>query len=236
MVILGTFSYVAVVPDDSQRLDHPWPLRGRSHGSRGGEESTEPTPVQAALQIADAGPTPNAGWHRGRWLPSVRRARISISPGAFSFVVDIEFVLALRCGDMLHLTLTPCAGLGLSVMRGETLVAAAGAVTAVPLGSDLVVRHPAELMLSVEALFEEVDPDYQPPDMPIEIAFEGYRHLVYRTSRTLGPYRIYMMHGFQPGLPGSDECLAISRSGFSETGTTATAQLLAGGEVERGGL
>jgi hypothetical protein len=237
MVILGTFDYVVQVPDPPERLNRPWPVRHHSHGSGG--DGASPgffsrllgTPN---LRIIDAGPTPKAGWYRGRWLPDVQRALITISSRT-SFYVAMDFVRSLRCGDSLYLALTPCAGMGLSVIRDETLVAAAGAVTAVPLGRDLVVRHPEELRLAVEALFEEVDPDYQPPDMPIEIQFEGQRHLVYRGTRDLGPYRIYMIHGFLSGMPGTDECLAISRSGFSETATNSTAQLLGGGDFERGG-
>jgi hypothetical protein len=225
------------VPEYPMRLDHPWPAR---RISQGGEEPS--TGERAfSVRVTDGGPTPNPGWHRGRWLPSVQRALISISSGDAedgmtmhgSLHVDMEFVRSLRQGDVVYLARTPCAGTGISVIRGETLAAAAGAVTAVPHGRDLVVRYPAEVMQAVEALFQEIDPDYEPPELPLVIETHGLCHLFYRGTRKMGPYRIYMSRGFQPGMPGSDECLAISREGFSETAVTSTAQLLGRGEVER---
>jgi len=46
----------------------------------------------------------------------------------------------LRGSDVLHISWTHCAGLGLSILRdGEP---AAGAVTHVPLGPTVSVRHP----------------------------------------------------------------------------------------------
>ena len=243
MAIYWTFDCVTVVPDDEERLGHPWPVHYRSRGGRGNVALAKSSPMEAtaSLTITAAGPTPNAGWHRGRWRPSVERALITISSRdpkndrapSHAIHVDMEFVRSLRRGDTVNFALTGCAGLGVSVIRGDTLVAAAGAVTAVPLGSDLVVRYPGELIRAVSALFEGIDPDCQPPEIPIEITAAGERRLVYHGTRKLGPYRIYMLHGFYPGVPGTDECVAISRVGFSETAVNATAQLLERGRGER---
>ena len=53
--------------------------------------------------------------------------------------LDQGLVDALRPGDVVNLTRTPRGGLGLSVVRGGDLFVAVGAVTGVPLGSDLKV-------------------------------------------------------------------------------------------------
>jgi len=143
----------------------------------------------------------------------------------------MEFVRSLRCGDRVYMARTPCAGVGISVIRGDTLVAAAGAVTAVPLGPELVVGAPD---VGVGALFEQIDPDYQLLEIPLEFKVGGQRRLAHCGTRTLGPYWIYVIRGFCPGMSGTDECAAIVRVGtFTETPTSSTAQLLGGGEVER---
>jgi hypothetical protein len=150
-----------------------------------------------------------------------------------SFHVDMEFVRSLRRDDLVYVARTLCAGVGISVIRGETLVAAAGAVTAVPLGRDLVVGVPA-VMEAVGALFEQIDPDYQSPEIPLDFGIGGQRFLGHSGTRTLGPYWIQVIRGFCPGMPGTDECAAIARVGcFPETPVSSTAQLLGRGEVER---
>jgi len=67
----------------------------------------------------------------------------------------VGLINSVQPGDAVHLALTGAGGLAISVIRGETLLAAAGAVTAVPLGNDLVARYPAELMHAVKELFRE---------------------------------------------------------------------------------
>ena len=65
----------------------------------------------------------------------------------------------LRPGDALHISRTRCAGVGLSVLRESQLVAAAGAVSAVPLGAEVTVSHPGDLVRQAEAIFRVRDPD-----------------------------------------------------------------------------
>lgn len=64
-----------------------------------------------------------------------------------SFSVERGLVRVLRPGDVLHLSRTPCGGLGISIIRDSYLVAAAGAVQSVPLGTDVSAtmdrRNPA---------------------------------------------------------------------------------------------
>jgi hypothetical protein len=60
---------------------------------------------------------------------------------SFWFNVDRELIAMLRGSDVLHISRTHRAGLGLSVLRDGQLIAAAGAVMHVPLGT-VSVRHP----------------------------------------------------------------------------------------------
>jgi hypothetical protein len=53
---------------------------------------------------------------------------------AASFAVPTELVQRWRPADVLYLSRTPAAGLGLALHRAGALVAAAGAITSVPLG------------------------------------------------------------------------------------------------------
>jgi len=248
MPVSATFDYVAIVPHDPKQRGQPWPAR---HRSRQGDENfpeSRLVGLTPSLQITDGGLTPNAGWNRGRWLPSVQRGRITLSAAdrdratvaSASFHVDIGLINALQPADSLHLVRTGKGGLGISVIRGETLLVAAGAVTEVPLGNDLAARYPGEFMQGVEALFREIDPVtasdwFAPlPEVPIEIKYGSQRRLLCRANIKLGPYRLFMDHGFYPGMPGVDVSVAISREGgvCSETAVISCAQLLDGGEIE----
>jgi hypothetical protein len=142
-------------------------------------------------------------------------------------------IRSFQPGDAIHVARTGTGGLGISVIRGETLLAAAGAVTAVPLGNDLVARYPVEVMQAVEALFRELDPMVELPEVPIEIRTGDQRRILCRANLVLGPYRVFMIHGFYTGTPGTDACAAITRVGAGpEIAASSSAQLLDGGEIE----
>jgi hypothetical protein len=79
---------------------------------------------------------------------------------SFSFNVDRELIGMLRGDDVLNISRTHCAGLGLSILRDGELVAAAGAVMHVPLGPTVSVRYPRELVEEAEAIFRARDPEY----------------------------------------------------------------------------
>jgi hypothetical protein len=87
---------------------------------------------------------------------------------SFSFNVDRELIAMLRPNDVLYISRTHCAGLGLSILRDGELVAAAGAVTCVPLGPTVSVRYPHELIEEAEAIFKARDPDYDIQNDPVE--------------------------------------------------------------------
>jgi hypothetical protein len=229
----GTFDYVTTVPATVD--GGPWPLRAphRADGLVG------PNP---SLVIADAGLTPNPGWESGIWRPEVLRHRLTLRASGrkgatvarASLYVDRGITAALRAGDELHLTRTGCGFLGLSVLRGELLVVAVGAVTAVPLGSHVSARVPHDLVEAAATPFKLPDPHFEFPELPIEVTVEARRALLIGHRRCqLGGYEITMVHGHLPGTPGVNESVAIARTGLcSEMAAVSSAQLLAYDPIE----
>jgi len=236
----------------------PWPARSRSRPDRRGHALLDARLVglSPSLQFENAGLTPNAGWNWGRWLPRVQRARVKLTASSkedatvasASFYVDMGLVSRLQPGDTLHLARTGSGGLGIAVMRDEALVVAVGAVAAVPLGKDLIARYPGEVMHDVAELFRKAagasaggeylaseSLGFESPfrEVPLEIVAEGRRHFFCKANVEIGPYRVFMVHGFLPGIPGSEACAAISRIGAcSDAAANSTAHLLDVGEIE----
>lgn len=161
-------------------------------------------------------------------------ARITLTPSdrgnatvsAVSFSVERGLIRVLQRGDLLHISRTRCGGIGLSIIRDAYLVAAAGAITHVPLGADVSIRYPMDLIQQAEAIFRSRDPEYHLPDHPIEVSIAGETRILHR-GRTIGPYEIFVRHGFLLGMPGTDACASIERRGVCpETAAHTSAQLL----------
>ena len=144
-----------------------------------------------------------------------------------SFSIDRGLVRMLRPGDIVHITRTHCGGLGLSVLRDDHLLAAAGAITSVPLGADVSARSPSDLIQRVEAIFRTRDPEYYLRDRPIEVSVAGKTRILHSGRPTIGPYEIFVRHGFLWGMPGTAECASIERRGACpDTAAHTSAQLL----------
>jgi hypothetical protein len=253
MPVWATFHYAGVVPANRADFESGhWQLENQSRIFRdrirtmGGPDApvgSRLAGLAPTLTITDSGLTPNAGWNQGKWLPSVPRAQLTLLAGgregatvaSASFHIDMGLINSLRPADTIHLVRTGSGGLAISVIRVGILAAAAGAITAVPLGSDLVACYP-DVMEAVEALFRKADPtlDWSVlTEVPIEIRNEDQRRIRCRANIELGPYRIFIVHGGYPGIPGTEACAAISRKGAGpEIATISCAQLLDGGEME----
>jgi hypothetical protein len=144
-----------------------------------------------------------------------------------SFTVERGLLRVLRPGDQLHVSRTPCAGLGLSILRSDHLVAAAGAITSVPLGVDVSVRHPWDLIREAERIFRTRDTEYHVRESPIELWVDGVTRIMHAGRPRIGPYDILIRHGFVAGTPGTDECVSIERCGVCpDTAAHTSAQLL----------
>jgi len=147
--------------------------------------------------------------------------------GEASFSVDRRFIRMLREGDLLYMSRTPCGGVGLSVIRGDELIAAAGAITQVPLGRGESARLPGDLIRQAEAVFRSRDPKYEMRSYPLEISLAGETRIMHSGRPRMGPYDVFVRHGFLSGMPGTDECASIERKGVcSDTAAHTTAQLL----------
>jgi hypothetical protein len=119
-----------------------------------------------------------------------------------SFAIGDAVPLAARPGDRLYLVRTGAGGIGLSLLRQESLVLALGAVTAVPLGRYIqTIRSPSNTK------FWE-DPQL---DTWLELRVGNDQIILREREATeLGDYHIYMEHGWENGEPGTDECLSLT--------------------------
>jgi len=235
MPIAGTFDYVAIVPDRSDNGTFECVVQVREPVICCGDDLRDSrlvgiTPV---LRTTDAGVTPDAGPRR----PWVLRTCITLTAAtrrlatvaAVSFHIDKALTSCFRVGDVVHLARTACGGLGLSLLRGGDLVVAVGAITAVPLGRGVVARIPTDLIAGAEEIFRRRDPDFELPECPLEVSGDRTLSVIYRGRRTLGPYELFVEHGFLKGLPGTDVCAAIWRKGSCPgEAATASAMLLEG--------
>jgi len=147
--------------------------------------------------------------------------------GQASFSVDRRFIRMLRDGDMFYMSRTSCGGVGLSVLRQDELIGAAGAITHVPLGRGQSVRLPLDLIRQAEGVFQARDSGYRMREYPIELSLAGETHITDGGRPTIGPYDVFIRHGFLRGMPGIDVCLSIERNGVcSDTAAHTSAQLL----------
>lgn len=229
----GTFDYVVVVPS-GQRLDR---LECLAVLRKAVAPSGDPlrdrrlvghTPL---VQITDAGLTPDPSAERPRVLRSRITLRAADRPAASvreaSLVVDRALISCLQPGDELCLSRTADGGLGVSIIRAGQLVGAAGAITAVPLGSAVEASIPHDLVRDAEAIFAARAPGFHLPEYPIEVAIGGGRAILCRGKRTFGDYRLVVVHGHLPGLPGNAPCAALWHSRTCpDVAATASAMLL----------
>ena len=220
MAILHTFDYTFDVVDAPGVYTQ---LTGRRREARspGGGQFLGHAPL---LTWAEYQPEP--------WKLYARITLIASSPQnatfeSASFSVDRGLVRMLRPGDVLHVSRTPCAGMGLSILRSSHLVAAAGAITSVPLGVDVFVRHPWDLIREAERIFRTRDTEYHVRESPIELWVDGVTSIMHAGRPRIGPYDILIRHGFVAGTPGTDECVSIERCGVCpDTAAHTSAQLL----------
>lgn len=233
----GTFQYAGVVPEGSGT----WRLTDKS-GAASSEHGdslfdNRLVGLQPSLKIIDAGLTPDVRTSpfTGSVRPQVLLSRMTLradgkdraSVAAFSFCVDQALTNAFRPGDVLYIASTACGGLGLSVVRGGRLVAAVGAVTAVPHGESVSVRIPSDVIREAELVFSKLDSRFEFPELPIEVRVGSERRVLYRGRPRIAGYEVFVEHGFYPGTPGTAECAALSLMGSCpDTAVTCSAQLL----------
>lgn len=234
----GTFDYVAMVP--APGADHaPWNVRLRTPLELTGDDRMDGRLVGhlPTLEISDAGITPSVRISRltGKVGPRVLRSRLTLTAAtrdyaavaSASFHVDRALTMALRPHDMLCMARTSCGGLALSIIRGDQLVAAAGAVSEVALGQFVRVRTPTDTIKEAEEVFRKHDSEFAFGHLPVEIQIGEQTRLLYGGRPQIDSYGVFVGHGFYRGLPGTDECVAIWLSGTCpEISAIASAELM----------
>src|SRR5438270_9946847 len=232
-----TFDYVATVPDAWQDASFQCTARLRHSLTGRGDAMADRRLVGHAprLQVADAGPGPGADR-----LP-VLRSRITLTSAsakdatasATSFYVDRELIAHLQPGDDVHVSLTACSCLGLSILRKGELLAAIGAVTAVDLGKDFKALVPYLLVQEAAYVFRNEDPEFAFPESPVEFIYKTRRRILFRGDCHIGQYAVLLRHGFLAGIPGLDESAAIYQTrGQIPAFVIASAGLLESDSVE----
>ena len=99
------------------------------------------------------------------------------------------------------------------MLRGDKLVVAIGAVTAVPLGEKVEAKLSWDVVRRAEAIFRERDPEFDLCDVPVEIAIGDHRRLFYGGRVRLEPYEVFVARAFCNTTDGTDECAALSLIG-----------------------
>ena len=221
IAVEGTFAYIFDVPE------------AVGSGCRVPGRSREPLKPRDCRLVGHAPMLEAVEYERQPWqlyaritLTASDKHNATVASAAFS--VERGLVRMLRPHDVLHIARSPCGGIGLSILRDDHLVAAAGAITQVPLGADVSARFPFELIRESEAIFRTRDPQYHPHEHPIELSIGSEIRILHRGRPTIGPYDVLIRHGFVRGMPGTDACVSIERRGVCpETAAHTTAQLLA---------
>lgn len=232
----GTFRYVAVVPKGIVAT-LPWPVKVWGTGDGGDKPRRWLTGISPVLHISNGGPTPNPSSS----IPAVLRTRFTLtasgrenaSVSAASFCVDSDLIAAFQPGDTLYMARTGRAGLGLSLLRDNRLILAIGCIASLPLGSEIRGGIPFDLADEAKAVFRTHDPEFEFRELPVQVSLGQQTHIVFRGRQQLGNYDIWVEHGLRPGMPGRDECVAISlRGACGPVAASASAQLLDNGELE----
>ena len=118
-----------------------------------------------------------------------------------SFLIGDAVPLAARPGDWLYVVRTGRGGFGLSLLRDERLVLAVGAVAAVPLGTEIWAAERPHNVGFAEGV----------PEFWLELHLGSEQvELRDRGLTEVGGHQIYLERCWAGGIPGTDECVAIS--------------------------
>lgn len=216
----GTFEYVLVVP--SLGSHGPWSLQLGKPIQLTGDDLRDDRLVGHSpfLTVSEAGIAEVVGVSPITKVPSPRvlRSRLTLTARSkeraiaksATFHVDQALLAAVSAGDMIHLARTRCGGLGLSIVRDGQLVAAAGVASSVPLGRTAHVRIPREAIAEAELVLKKSDPAFEFHELPVEVRLEETVRLLYRGRIHVGCYEVFVEHGYYPGVPGTEECVALA--------------------------
>lgn len=215
MPLSGTFAYSTTVPVDGLNA-FPWAMKSPKPFERSGDELVDKRLVgwSPLFYIREAGAPPDSG----RSSPEGGLSEIRLvatdkkyaSLKMVSYFLDPALIRVLRPGDIFNITRTGCGGIGVSTIRQGKLIFAVGEVTAVPLGSDISVEIPYELLSKAEAILRQRDPSFEFLYHPVEVCISESRKIWYRGLAQMGGYHVWVEHGFMQGMPGTPESVSIT--------------------------
>lgn len=234
MPLSGTFAYATTLPVDGLNA-FPWVMESREPFERSGDPLVDEPLVgwSPLLYLREAGLPPNPGPSSF----SVVRSEIQLvatdkkyaSRETASYFLDRALVRVLRPGDVFNITRTNCGGVGVSAIRQGKLVFAVGAVASVPLGTDIAVRTPYDLLQEAKAVLRSRDPEFEFAQHPVEVCVGNSLKIWYRGLAKMGGYHVWVEHGFIPGEPGTEESISITLDEACDwVAGSASAQLLTG--------
>ena len=231
------FCYAFVLPGGSALREGPWVGQSVGTGLHALKQLLRDPPVlepREAGVATDRRRSPLSG-HR---LARAERSRLTLRytsarrrvPSTSTFYLDRDFASRLQQEDVLYTASGMHGALGVSVLRGGRLLAAAGAVTAVPLGTDVHVRIPFDLLRAAQGIYRKRDPEFSFVKVPVEVTVAGRTRLSLGGRFVLGAYDIFVEHPYFDQTDGFDECAALSLCGvFSSVAANSSAQFLAFG-------
>jgi hypothetical protein len=221
----ATFQYVVAVPRDSGPGSFPWPMQMSENVEPIGDSLFDDRLVGYAplLQISEGEEIPDPTGLRTTMTQSRLTLRASTRKNASvfarSFCVDRELTLLLQPGDLLHLSHSCMWGTGVSLLRKGQLVFAVGAVLGVPLGKDILVKMPDDVVDQTER-FHSVPFEQRrkkPLLIPIEFHVGNEMRSILGGKIELGRYEIWLQGGSDYSYPSGDTFAAISTKGLCES-------------------
>ncbi len=238
MPFCGTFAYVVFVPGAPQELGQPWQVSLAEKFEFTGDSLRDDRLLghSPTLTISDGG----TAFPPEKQYKDIFRSRLTLTASqkkhatasSASFYINKDITSRFMPGDLLYLSRTSCAGLGLSLVRNDELILAVGAVTAVHLGPSLKVKYPFELVRDAETVFRKGDPGFEFAQSPLQFTLGTESRIVFSGLERLGEYKISMKHGHIAGMPGTAECVGIWTSAQDAHAATSSAELLESGDLE----
>lgn len=140
-------------------------------------------------------------------LETASRDRAQIASA--SLELDRSSIEAWQSGDILTLVRTGTADIGISLMRRGQLIMAVGAVSATPIGKDVVVQDGPVVNRAAGGLEQ-----WPRRGTWVDVSVSGETvRLRGGEATAIGNYRVSVVRCFQDGFPGSYESVAISLDG-----------------------
>jgi hypothetical protein len=216
----GTFDYVFDMNADLRTA----PIRGRLRDPIGDGEW--PNRLVGHAPILSAVEYQREVWQLYARFTLVASDLDTASVARAEFSVDRGLLNVLRRGDVIHISRSCCCGLGMSILREGLLIAAVGAITEVPLGLDVSARIPYDLVQQAEHVFQTRDAEYEMSERPLELSIAGETRILHSSRQRMGPFDVFVRHGFLDGMPGTDVSASLERRGVCpDTAAHTSAEL-----------